>query len=79
MNGLRMRHLLAIPLIVFLITGMATRCTELQPAANRLVHVPDLMKAHQDLADYETAKRALEMERMSDKELARGIVYEPNR
>ena len=27
------------------------------PAANRLVHVPDLMKAHQDSADYETAKR----------------------
>ena len=47
-----MRHLLAILLIVFLITGMATRCTELQPAANRLVHVPDLMKAHQDSADY---------------------------
>lgn len=41
-----MRHLLAIPLIVFLVIGMATRCTELQPAANRLVHVPDLMKAH---------------------------------
>ena len=52
-----MRHLLAILLIVFLITGMATRCTELQPAANRLVHVPDLMKAHQDSAD----KRTLEM------------------
>ena len=31
------------------------------PAANRLVHVPDLMKAHQDSADYETDKRALEM------------------
>ena len=52
MNGLRMRHLLAIPLIVFLITSMATRFTELQPAVNRLVHVPDLMKAHQDSADY---------------------------
>ena len=60
MNGLRMRHLLAIPMIVFLITIIATRCTELKPAANRLVNVPDLMKAHQDSADYETAKRALE-------------------
>ena len=52
MNGLKMRHLLAIPLIVLLITSMTTRCTELKPAANRLVNVPDLMKAHQDSADY---------------------------
>ena len=51
MNGLKMRHLLAIPLIVLLIISIAARCTELKPAADRLVHVPDLMKAHQDSAD----------------------------
>lgn len=79
MNGLKMRHLLAIPLIVFVVTACATRCAELQPAASRLIHVPDLMKAHQDQADFEALQREREMERMSDKERARGIVYEPDR
>ena len=79
MNNLKLRHLAAIPLIVFFVTACATRCTELQPAAGKGISAAALMKEKQDMADFEALQREREMERMSDKELARGIVYEPNR
>lgn len=79
MENLRMRHLLAIQTIVFIVAACANRCSEPVPAREFFKQETSqqrLMREKQDFADYAALQMEKLYERMSDEERMNGGVYE---
>ena len=79
MDNLKIRHLLAIPAIVIVVTACANRCTDPVPARSLYQNETArqrMMREKQDEADFAVLQAEKAYERMSDKERMKGVVYE---
>lgn len=73
--NVQLRYLVIAPAIAIFISVCAGSC---QPVYQPVSDAARLMKEKQDMADFEALQKEREVERMSDQEILKGVVYEPN-